>query len=362
MAGVHGSIAGTPDRGVGGMVVASVRYGRADLDTLERVAYRNEELHAALPRLCRALEAEEMAILSTCNRAELYARFDGGASGPRLVEALALDRRFAASHLQPVTFQAAGPCVVRHLFRVTSGLDSPIVGEQEIQGQVRTAYRLAKEAGTLDGGLDTLFRWAINVGRRVRHNTGLGSSGRSVAKTAVDAAARLCHGLEGRVTLVAGAGKLAEAVVRRARAFGADVIVWSRTEEHARRLAGRAERVRAVAQLGQGLQQAEVVFCCTSAGHHLLGSQEVVAAVRRRGHLTIVDLGMPRNVERAVAAVPGVSLVDLGSLCAAGTGSDLEAMLSEAEAIVAEQTSRFLSWTFTRAAACEGARVARARS
>lgn len=282
---------------------------------LERVAYGEDEVPALLGRLSRLAPLREAVVLSTCNRTEIYATCDASADLDRLGRFLALDRRVGWDELRSALVTETGQDAVRHLFRVAAGLESMAVGEAEIQVQVRAAHGNAQEAGTVAGKLDAAFRWALRAGRRVRQETALGTVGRSLGRSAVEAGAAAL-GTLGRTVLVLGAGKIARAVTERARGEGAHLRVWSRTEAHAERLAGSAEGVLPWAQLQRGLVQADLVICCCAAPPPLLAGAEIgrAMAARKGRPLTIVDLSVPRNVDPAARQVPGVRLMDLDAL------------------------------------------------
>jgi glutamyl-tRNA reductase len=330
------------------VAVASVMHGNAPLSILERVSYRRDEIEAVLAELAGFPGITGATILSTCNRTEIYGDFTGPVDPHRLAWFLAESRGVCWADLRPVVRMASGRDVAHHLFRVASGLESLVVGEREIQGQVRSAYALAREARSLGSQLEGLFRWAVRVGRRVRRDSAFGNSGASIGRRSVEVAERAAGGLIGRQALVVGAGKISEAVVRRIQEEGACLAICSRKEQRAIRVAGLDAGTLPLTELWRGLEEADVVICCTAAPGPLIGQDAVQAAMERRATrpLIIVDLSMPRNVDPSVRSLPGVRLFDLEDLGREGldNASTLGEASKAAEEIVDEETDRYVAW------------------
>lgn len=334
--------------------VVSVTYSHAPLSTLERVAYGADEVPPRLQQLVQLPKVWEAAILSTCNRTEIYASFAGPPEPERLGWFLAADRGVPGDELRPLLTTKTDQAVVHHLFRVAAGLDSMVVGEVEIQGQVRAAYALARGAGTVGGELEDLFRRAIEVGRRVRRETALGTSGRSLGHSAVKAGAAALGGLAGRTVLVVGAGKIARAAVDRVQEEAAHLLVWNRTEERALQLAGARARVLPLGQLRQGLARADLVICCSAAPPPLVSRVDIrrTMAARNGRLLAIVDLSVPRNVDPAGKEIPGVRLIDLDDLDRerAQDGPRLTDAIRDAEQIVEDEADGVVARAASREA------------
>ncbi|MDQ1677509.1 MAG: glutamyl-tRNA reductase [Actinomycetota bacterium] len=317
------------------LLVVGLSHRSAPVEVMERVAVSVRDAGEVLDHLLGCEHVAAAMLLSTCNRIEVYAEvatFHGGLANITDVlerrSAIALDD--LSGHLDVHCAQAA----VDHLFSVAAGLDSMVLGEPQILGQLRTAYANAEQAGTLGRTLREVVQQALRVGRRVRTETGIATAGPSVVSEALAAAAAVLTGadgagLAGRRALLIGAGSmggLAAAQLRRAGV--AEIVVANRTEAAAQRLAARCAaegtRARAVGLDGVTavLPTADVVVCCTGASDAVLGADQLAG---RRVPLVVCDLGLPRNVEPEVGDVPGVTLVDLAAVARRaeqhGTGS-----------------------------------------
>lgn len=328
------------------LAAVGVSYQDAPLQLLELVAYRADEIELSLRSLASLEGLDGAAILSTCNRTEVYAEFSSQQDPRHLAAFLAADRGIPLSELRAVlSLRTGSNAVARHLFRVAAGLDSIALGEDEIQGQVRAAHALALETGACGAELDGLFRWAVRVGRRVRRETPLGLSRRSLARSALDLVTE-ADGLSDRTVLVVGAGKVASAIVARLREEGARLLVCSRTEDRARRLASAGDEVLPLAHLHPGLIAADLLVCCTAAPHLVVDASQLRAAMEHRGGrpLLVVDLSLPRNIDGAIRDIPGVGLIDLqdlGRACIQDAPLLVEAA-RRGEAIVEQETERFV--------------------
>ena len=279
-----------------------------EFDVLDRISRVTSTTAADL--LARQDFVRGAIVLSTCNRFEAYLELDDPLTAAAelareaVVDALALHADADADALRASAVSLTGQDVVRHLFAVSSGLESMVLGEEEITGQVQRALRDARDAGTTSSGLELLFQRAAHASREARARTDLAAAGRSVARLALDLAdARVPDWAVARVLLV-GTGSYAATTVAALQARGAsDIRVFSAT--------GRADRfavrygVRAERDLRAAIRDADVVITCTA--RYLVTAADVPDAARR----LIIDLGLPRNVEPAVGALPGVDLLDL---------------------------------------------------
>jgi glutamyl-tRNA reductase len=351
---------------------------------LERATYPAAELAERLPALRAASGADQLAVLSTCQRTELYAAWSDRPDPDRLIAAFAADRGLPADTVRAaVTWHRDDDCA-RHLLRVTSGLESFVLGETEVIGQVRSAAQLARAAGVCGGELDALLRAAVSTARRVHQETSFRTAGRSVGTTAVDAAqtwwaARpvamahsaagedgwdacfLCgadtathEGLAGRRVLMIGAGQIANTVVARATRLGALVTVANRTLRHAERFAAAGAVVVGLAELADQLRRADVVLVGTAAPHRLI-DVDLLAQARAgvSAPLLLVDLSVPRNVDPHVRDLPGVDLIDLADLRDSGSAdaATLADDVAVAEQVLAAELERFGRWLRARSAA-----------
>jgi glutamyl-tRNA reductase len=343
----------------GSLVAVGLSHRTATVALRERAALTEPAARALLGDLRPMPAVSAAAVLSTCNRTELYAIAAAPAAIDALREALAARGRLDAEAVAAAGFACTGPDALAHLFRVTAGLDSLVVGEPEIQHQVRRAVALAADAGTLRGALREAFRHSLASGRRVRRETRIGRGPVSTASVGVDLARRALGELRGRRAVVVGAGAMASSMARAlARNGVADVVVCNRTPAAARRLAAEVGgRAAALGALPGELERADLVVACTGAPEPVLRRRVALRAVAARGGrpLVCLDLAMPRDVEPSVAGLAGVVVFDVDDLRltadANRSGRALEAR--RAEDIVAAEVERCLD----RAG---GARLARA--
>ncbi|HVV30469.1 MAG TPA: glutamyl-tRNA reductase, partial [Mycobacteriales bacterium] len=258
----------------------------------------------------------EAVVLSTCNRVEVYAHvtaFHGGHL--EVTDALAEVTGTPVDELTPHLYVDYDARAVQHLFQVACGLDSMLVGEAQVGGQVRSAYKLAQDEGTVGQVLGEAFRHAIRVGKRARSETGLDRAGASLVGLAVEHAAEVLGSLQHRPAAVVGAGStgaLAASTLRRAGVGSLQVA--NRTEDAADRLAARFDGFSVRwSELGQLLEAADVVACATASVHSVVSYAATAAALRSRAGrpLVLLDLGLPRDVDPAVRELPGVTVVDL---------------------------------------------------
>jgi glutamyl-tRNA reductase len=317
------------------------------------------EHFALTPSELGALLADEHAagrsglLLSTCNRCELYW------SGPQDHEPRF--REFARARnvtLNGELMRLDGPEAVRHLFTVTAGLDSQILGESEILGQVRRAYDAARAAGTTTRDMDAIFSAALATGRRIRHETMLGRHPSSVSSAAVELAARAwSDGIGERPVVVLGAGEAAEGVLRSLHLHGAShVALVNRSPARAAVLATAwGARPYGWDALPGLLERAAIVFVATAASRPVVTARDLAAAVAGRpdDELVTMDLSVPRNVEPEARSVPGVRLLDLDDLqrlCCPAAGMPAAA-LDDAERVLDEEIVRLEQRLRGRAAA-----------
>jgi len=315
---------------------------------------------ARTPPLLAGLRGDgvrECAALSTCNRTELYAVVDEAAAGERLLErALVEHTRLDWPALRSSAYAERDEQAARHLFRVSAGLESMVLGESQIQGQVRAAAVTAAALGTSGPLLKRLFRQATQAGRRVRRETAIGTGAVSIPSIAVAIACRAFPRLSGRSALLLGAGEMAESTARALLGRGLSaLVVANRTPAAATSLAERfGGRGVPLSALPDELTRADVVIASTdSPGPLLTRAQVEPAAGARRRPLVIVDIAVPRDVDPAIAEIPGVTLYDIDDLeRLADTNLHVrrrEAL--QAERIVEEETHRFGAWRQAHAAA-----------
>ncbi len=335
------------------IVCLGLAHQTAPLAVRERIAPDRDQVKAMLRRWGDL--AREVAILSTCGRFEVYL-VGGRSTIDRCREHLARLTALPLDLLQTHTRARQGDQAVLHLLRVGAGLESQLLGEDHVLGQVRRAFALAAERGTVGPILSALFRAAIHTGKRVRHETDLNRTARSFAKIAAAHAVDALGSLASRNVVILGSGQLARSVVAHlaCRPPGRLLILsrhLQRAAEIARPVGGAAAEINL---LSDSLRQADVAIACTSAPRFLLDPRTVHP---RQKPLFIIDLGVPRNVDPAVAVVEGVTLHHLDQL--PGDDGPTSEIIQAAAEIVQQEFSRFSRWLEGRRAARISARLAR---
>jgi glutamyl-tRNA reductase len=338
------------------VIVVGLEQRHSPLDLLERVAVTESALPKALGRLRDQSNLSEAVILSTCLRTEVYAvveRFHDGVA--ELQEFLATISGSPVETLVDHLSVRFDDDVTNHLFSVASGLDSAVLGESEVLGQVRRAWERARAEQVSGPVLAALFRHAVETGKRVRSETAIGRGITSLSHGAVALAARQRPGgLAGARVLVVGAGEMGEGVSQALVGEGvAGLVVVNRTVDRAEEMvAGLPAEVTAQAvvaaldDLGPQLASSDVVFASVGTSHPLIDRPMLESAVadrRAESPLLVVDLGVPRNVEPSAADLPGLSLLDMDVLRAAVSEalSGREGEVAEADRIVADEVERY---------------------
>jgi len=322
----------------------------APLAVRERVVFHVERLRDALGEVKRSLAAEA-AILSTCNRTELYLENGEPAA---VAQWLAQYHSVAPEELAQYLYTLPGDRAVRHAFRVASGLDSMVLGEPQILGQMKEAARAAESAGTLGTVLHRLFQRSFAVAKEVRSTTQVGAASVSMAAAAVKLAARIFPSLREQNVLFIGAGEMIELCATHFAAQApARIAVANRTVERAGRLAARFNgRAIELKSLAEQLHEYDVVVSCTASSLPILGKGLVERALkqRRRRPMFMVDLAVPRDIEPEVADLGDVFLYTVDDL-AGIVSTNLDARRSsveQAEVIIDTQVSQFMHWMQVR--------------
>lgn len=331
------------------VLVVGLSYRTAPITLLERAALAPAACRLLEDELCRRDHVAEAVVLSTCNRLEVYAdvsKFHGGVGdvGQALAEATGVPLPELTDHLY-VHYEAAA---VAHLFAVASGLDSMAVGEQQILGQVRVALREASGTGAVGRELGVLLQQALRVGKRAHSETGLDRAGSSLVEAGLARAEEIVGPLEGAHVLVVGAGAMSGLTVATLARLGVGqrLTVANRTTSRGHRLAEMVGgRAVPVSELANALTQADVVVSCTGAVGHVVGVEAAREALRVRGGRpqVYVDLALPRDVEPAVDALDGATVVDLEHLGRLLAGHAMAADLAEVRALVAGEVEAFLA-------------------
>jgi len=340
------------------VVVIGLNHRTAPLELLERTAIRDGRIPKILHDLCARQHLSEAVVLSTCNRTEVYAvaeRFHAGYEDVRnfFADLSFLPAEEFAGHLYVHYDDAA----VTHLFAVAAGLDSAVLGESEILGQVRAAWDVARDEGATSSSLNLLFRHALEVGKRIRTETGIGRGITSVAQAAVAMATDRLGSLTGRRVLLLGAGEMAEAMAVAIGAAGSvDIVVANRTWDTAKALAARSEgRAARLAELPAEIAQTDVLLTSTGATNIMLEHADLSTAMARRNGrpLLIVDIAMPRDVDPAAGHIDGVTLLDMDDLrrfVDAGV-AERHREATRARSIIEEELARYRTLTTAREAA-----------
>jgi glutamyl-tRNA reductase len=331
--------------GTAGLFLVGLNHRVAPVEVREALAFPKETLADELRRLRTEARLDEVAVLSTCNRVEVWGFGDADA-GER-VGALLLARGGRPPADAALFYRLTGDDAARHLFRVPCGLDSLVVGEPQILGQVKEAYRAAEAAGTLGARLVALRNRVLAAAKRVRTDTGIGRHAVTVSHVAVELAIKIFGQIRGVRVMVVGAGKMSGLAARRLAREGADLTVVGRTEARAAELAAPlGGRALAFENMAAELATADVVLTGTGAPTTILHVPEVeVAARARRGRpLFLIDIAVPRDVDPAVRAIPGVFLYDLDDLqgVAAANLRERQREAASAEKMVEQELSRCL--------------------
>ena len=333
------------------ILALGVSHKTAPLDLRERLSLTEGRAVGALGELTEAAGIHEAAAISTCNRTELYLVV----SDPIEAESTALGVLTRKAEIRPTEllghlYSLRSSEAVRHLFRVTAGLDSMILGEAEIQGQVKRAYELALVEGATGPILNRLFRGALAAGGRAREETGISEKNVSVPSVAVDLARRTLGDLSDRRVLVIGAGETAELLARALVSRGvATVFVANR---HYDRAIGLAQRFEGNAvrfeELPEQLERADIVVSATNSPHHIVERDELDQVMATRGGrpLLLVDIAVPRDVEPACREIAGVSLHDVDDVqkIVERNASGREAEARRAERLLDAEQDRFERW------------------
>ena len=300
------------------LLAVGVSHQTAPVALLEQFAMGADDTVKALHELVGSDHVSEAIVLATCNRVEVFAevdRFHGGVTDVSRV--LARQAGATVEELSPYVTVHYEDQAVAHLFTVAAGLDSMVVGETQVLGQLRNAYALAREQGTVGRAMHPVAQRALRVGKRVHSETGIDKAGASLVSVSLDRAEERIGSLAGRPVLVVGAGSMgAQAATTLARR-GAAVTVSSRTPAHAERLAASVEgRAAELADLPAEVAAADVLITCTGARGLVVGTEVVARAMDARPDrpLVVIDLALPRDVDPGVAALPGVHVVDLALL------------------------------------------------
>ena len=330
--------------------ITGVNHKSAPVEVRERLAFDEPSLAAALldlkgrPGFCEGL------ILSTCNRVEVALTCEDDATASLAVdEFLADTRQVARDWVTPYLYHYEDSEAIRHLFRVAASLDSMVVGEPQILGQLKSAYALAKEHGAVSGFLDTLLTRAFSVAKRVRSETEIGANAVSVSYAAVELARDIFGTLDDQKVMIVGAGKMSELAARHLRRSGAThIYVTNRTYERAVEMAQIFDgKIVEYTKFMSFLPEVDIVITSSAAPHYIITRDEMkkVIDARRNRPMFLIDIAVPRNIEPSVNKLDNVFLYDIDDLQKVVDSNLAGRMHSaeEAEAIIREEVERMMA-------------------
>lgn len=331
------------------LVIVGISHRTAPVELREHLAISASQVGDALDRLLHAAGAREAVLLSTCNRTEVYVRAESRSADDHLLRSYFADL-YHHPGVVPALYRHDGADAVRHLFRVASGLDSMVIGETEILGQVKNAYQLAQAHGATGKITNVLFQRALFAGKQVRTRTNISDGSSSVGSVAVTLAERIFGSLHNRRVLLLGAGEMAEITARHllSQKTG-QIVILNRTVEKAQVLAATLNGLAgAMDALPDELLRADVVICSTSAETPFVRSDAVQAIMKeRRGRsLYFVDIAVPRNVEADVHKIDNVYLYNIDDLkrIVEDNMTRRRAEIDDAESYISGLADEFFGW------------------
>src|SRR5579884_348667 len=331
------------------LALTGINHRTAPVQVREKLAFRTEDIPKALGWL-QSRGVREALILSTCNRVEIAAALPPGVSADTLLDGLVAGRDgLTPEALQPHLYFFEDADAIRHLFRVAASLDSMIVGEPQILGQLKQAYVQARDNGFLGGVLDTVLTRAFNVAKRIRSETEIGQSAVSVSYAAVELAREIFGSLHQKSVLILGAGKMSEGAARHLlRAGASEILIANRTAERAREVAELfGGEIVPYENFPQRLGEVDIVIASSAAPGYVIGPEMVRRAIEARKNqpMFLIDIAVPRNIDPAVNDLEHAFLYDIDDLQRL-TGRNLQArkeVAEQAESIVAEEVARLES-------------------
>ena len=332
------------------LLVTGVSHKTAPVEVRERLAFSDGALPAALQNLVSREGIVEVLVLSTCNRVEIAVSADDAVDPVSTISAfLQQVHGVGPSTLGPCLYHHEGRAAIHHLFRVAASLDSMVVGEPQILGQLKAAYALAKSSDCLSGLLESVVARAFNVAKRVRSETGIGQMAVSVSYAAVELARKIFGSLDGRTVMIVGSGKMSELAARHLRRSGAaHIFVTNRTFERAQELAAifQGTPVEYNRFLGM-LPEVDILIASSGAPHYVLTKDEMqrIINARRNKPMFLIDIAVPRNIEPSVNQVDNVFLYDIDDLQEV-VNSNLRERIKEAEhaeELVSQEVERMMA-------------------
>lgn len=333
------------------LVVVGLNHRHASLDQLERLAVSPEQAPKALLSLLQRSHISEAAVLSTCNRVEVYARvhrFHGGISDIR--QFLCEWGGFAPEELTDLTYEYHDERAAAHLFTVTCGLDSVVVGERQVARQVKQAYLDAEREGACGANLGGVFQRALRVARQVRTLTELDRTGSSMLDVGLEAATAEFGPIAGRTVLLLGAGKIGTLASRRLIDTAGHVLVVNRTFDRATRIAEHGAVALPMDRLDEAIERADLVIASTASKAALIDRERLRPIMARRPGrpLMLLDLAVPRDVAPECRELPDVRVLDVDAVATAVADTPAAGEVAQARALVAEEVSAYMAWQHAR--------------
>ncbi len=333
------------------LLTLGINHTTAPVEVRERVAITEQNLAHALNKLISVPQVDEAAIISTCNRTELYCEVSHIDDGKQeILSWLNAFHNLSISDTQPYIYDHLDDSVVRHIFRVASGLDSMVLGEPQILGQLKSAYQDAVQADTLGRNLNQLFQRSFNVAKKVRTNTEIGTNPVSVSSAAVSLSKNIFGDFKNLSALLLGAGETIELTAEHLKSAGiGNIVVANRSVERAQILADKVGgRGVSLSYVSEALPQSDIVITATASTLPILGKGLVESALKQRKHKPIfmVDLAVPRDIEPEVAKLADVYLYtidDLQNVIEDNLKSRQQAA-DEAEIIIEHEVKEFSQW------------------
>lgn len=333
------------------IIVVGLNYRSAPVEVRECFAFSNADLEEGVARLLATEEIREAVIVSTCNRTEIYAVVTSLQPGLDAVHAYLEDHSgLKTQSFLPHLYEYVGETAVRHLFKVTSGLDSMVLGETQILGQVRSGFLFSQENAATGTLFNHLFRRAVTVAKRAHSETKIGENAVSVSYAAVELAKKIFESLDQKTVLIIGAGKMSELTAKHLNANGAtNVIVCNRTYERAKELADKFHgKAMDMNSLDLALREADIVVSSTGAEGYVVTKAQVQATMKKRRHrpMFLIDIAVPRDLDPAMSGVDNVFLYDIDDLEGV-IRVNMEERAKEAEkvgVIIDEELVAFRQW------------------
>jgi glutamyl-tRNA reductase len=333
------------------LVVVGLNHRHASLDQLERLAVSPEQAAKALLSLLQRSHISEAAVVSTCNRVEVYARvhrFHGGISDIR--QFLCEWGGFAPEELADLTYEYHDERAAAHLFAVTCGLDSVVVGEQQVARQVKQAYLDAEREGACGANLGGVFQRALRVARQVRTLTELDRAASSMLDVGLEAATAEFGPIAGRTVLLLGAGKIGTLAFRRLIDAAGHVVVVNRTFDRAARIAEHGATALPMDRLDEAIERADLVIASTASHAPIIDRERLGPIMARRPDrpLTLLDLAVPRDVAPECRELPDVRVLDVDAVATAVADTPAAGEVAQARELVAEEVSAYMAWQHAR--------------